>query len=719
MSGSKYENATDGTRLISDDIWLEPYADALRRRYSLYQKKKKEIEKYEGSLLEFSCGYRKFGFNRIFMDLENKSLDFKDCFSQSKQQRPNGILYREWCPGAKKMFLTGDFNNWNRESHPCSKDEYGVFSIFLPDKENGEPAIKHATKVKISIVTGNNEKVDRIPAWIRVVWQEHNNPYFDGVYWNPPVSYEWKHNSPRVPKDLRIYETHVGMSSIEPKVSTYIEFTRDVLPEIKEVGYNAVQIMGIMEHAYYASFGYQVTNFFGISSRFGTPEELKALIDRAHELGLVVFLDLVHSHASKNVTDGLNQFDGTDHMYFHEGGKGYHPIWDSRLFNYSHWEVLRFLLSNARWFIDEYHFDGYRFDGVTSMIYTHHGVCHAFERGYEEYFHQEWIDDDAIVYLSLANDMLHSLRTIRTNLNETGCLPPSEIITIAEEVSGMCGLCRPLEEGGIGFDYRLAMGIPDKWIELLSKVKDEDWNMGNLVWALINRRYKEATIAYAESHDQALVGDKTIAFWLMDKEMYFHMSVLQERNPIISRGIALHKMIRLLTCTLGGEGYLNFMGNEFGHPEWIDFPREGNNWSYHYARRRWDLAKDPLLRYKHIYAFDKAMNRLEEKHKWLSSPQAFVTLKHELDKIIAFERGGLLFVFNFHPEKSFSDYQLGVSLPGKYNIVLDSDNAEFDGFERISKYSDYFTQPISNHSWPQSLMIYIPSRTALVFRLET
>lgn len=338
---------------------------------------------------------------------------------------------------------------------------------------------------------------------------------------------------------------------------------------------------------------------------------MKALIDKAHSLGLAVFLDLVHSHASKNVDDGLNMFDGSDHQYFHGGGKGNHPIWDSRLFNYSNYEVQRFLLSNCRWYIDEYHFDGFRFDGVTSMLYTHHGVNHSFVRGYEEYFSQDLIDEDAVTYLMLANDLIHSLRS-----------EPFTPVTIAEDVSGMAGLSRLISDGGMGFDYRLAMGIPDKWIEMFKKgVKDEDWNMNDLVFTMTDRRYKEKTIAYAESHDQSLVGDKTIAFWLMDKDMYDNMSLSQQPNAVISRGIALHKMIRIFTFALGGEGYLNFMGNEFGHPEWIDFPREGNNDSYHYARRRWDLAKDSNLRYHQLKAFDKAMNELEKEHKWLSAPQ--------------------------------------------------------------------------------------------------
>eukprot|EP01116_Phalansterium_solitarium_P011070 TRINITY_DN26679_c0_g1_i1.p1 TRINITY_DN26679_c0_g1~~TRINITY_DN26679_c0_g1_i1.p1 ORF type:complete len:711 (-),score=252.76 TRINITY_DN26679_c0_g1_i1:344-2476(-) len=687
-----YKNATDGTRVISDDRYLEPWAHQLRERYARYVRKKAEIVAAEGSLVEFSRGFKRFGLNRV-------------------ESPAPGIMYREWAPSAKALFLYGEFNNWNRTQYPASKDQFGVWSLFLPDVD-GVPVVHHRSRIRIIIIGPNGEELDRIPAWVKVAWQnDAGQPFYDGVYWEPKEKYQWKHTTPEVPSDLRIYEAHVGMSSTEPKISTYIEFTRDVLPWIKELGYNAIQLMAIQEHAYYASFGYQVTNFFAISSRFGTPEELKALIDTAHSMGILVILDLVHSHTSKNTKDGLNMFDGTDHCYFHEGGKGYHWLWDSRLFNYSHWEVLRFLMSNACWFIEEYNFDGFRFDGVTSMLYQHHGMAHAFVNGYDEYFNSNLVDPDAVMYLTLVNDMLHSLRP-----------RPHSVITIAEDVSGMATLCRPSPEGGIGFDYRLAMGIPDMWIETLKTVKDEDWNMGHIVHSLTNRRYLEPTVAYAESHDQSLVGDKTIAFWLMDKEMYDNMSVQVPQSAITARGIALHKMIRLITCALGGEAYLNFMGNEFGHPEWIDFPREGNNGSYHYARRRFDLPKEGHLRYKFMSNFDRGMHALEQRYKWLSSPPAYVYLKHEGDKLITFHRGaidgGLFFIFNFHHEKSFDSYRFGVPANGKYRIVLNSDEPEaYGGFGRVAPDTVYFAQPTAWDGCPQSIQVYIPSRTVLVLAL--
>lgn len=547
----------------------------------------------------------------------------------------------------------------------------------------------------------NGKIEDRIPVWINRVVQEPNTANFNGIFWHPSKPYDWKYSDSRTkPVSLKIYEAHIGMSSEEPCVSTYVKFREEVLPYIADLGYNAIQLMGIMEHSYYASFGYQVTSFFAVSSRYGTPEELKDLIDTAHKLGVVVLLDVVHSHASKNVADGINEFDGTDHCYFHGGPRGNHPVWDSRLFNYGSWETLRLLLSNLRWYVEEYQFDGFRFDGVTSMLYKHHGVGHNFERGYDEYYGTD-VDTDAVVYLTLANDLLHELYP--------------NIVTIAEDVSGMPALCIPVREGGLGFDYRLAMGIPDMWIKLLKEEKDENWGMGHICHTLTNRRYKEKTIAYAESHDQSLVGDKTIAFWLMDSAMYNEMSILNPLSHVISRGLSLHKMIRMITCALGGEGYLNFMGNEFGHPEWIDFPRAGNNSSYHYARRQWNLVRDPLLRYQYLKNWDKAMLNLEAKYSWLSKEQAYLLTTNEPDKVVVFERGELLWCFNFHTSSSYTDYRIPLLRPGKYSIALDSDHPDYGGHNRLDPTTEFFSEKFTFGGQTNSMQVYLPNRCVVIF----
>ncbi|KAH8118474.1 glycoside hydrolase [Phellopilus nigrolimitatus] len=687
--GNTSASTFDTKPALDRDPWLEPFLPAIAHRHGRFQQWKDTIAQYEGGYDAFSKGYSRFGLN----------VD------------DNGeITYREWAPNAKEATLIGDFNAWDRSSHQMQKDAFGVWEIKIPPKSPGEPAIPHDSKIKasISMVLPSGERIERLPAWIKRVTQDLTvSPVYDARFWNPPASEKYVFKNPRPPKpaSVKIYEAHVGISTSEGRVGTYKEFTKNILGRIKNLGYNTIQLMAAMEHAYYASFGYQVTSFFAVSSRYGTPEELMELIDVAHGMGLTVLLDVIHSHACKNVLDGINLFDGTDHLYFHEGAKGRHELWDSRLFNYGSHEVLRFLLSNLRFYMEEYHFDGFRFDGVTSMMYLHHGIGTGFSGGYHEYFGDQ-VDEEGVVYLMLANDMLHTIYP--------------DTITIAEDVSGMPLLCAPTEEGGVGFDYRLSMAIPDMWIKLLKHKQDHEWDMAAIVHTLINRRHGEKSIAYAESHDQALVGDKTIAFWLMDKEMYTNMSDLTELTPVIDRGLALHKMIRLLVHSLGGEGYLNFEGNEFGHPErlknfqWLDFPRAGNNNSFHYARRQWNVVDDQILRYRYLNNFDAAMNYVESKYNWLAAPQAYVSLKHEGDKVIVFERAGLLFIFNFHPTNSFTDYRVGVEEPGEYSVVLSSDEKRFGGHDRVDTSIKHFTTPLAWNNRKNWLQVYIPTRTCLV-----
>uniref|UniRef100_A0ACD5ZEW3 Uncharacterized protein n=2 Tax=Avena sativa TaxID=4498 RepID=A0ACD5ZEW3_AVESA len=679
----------NGQQIYEIDPMLRDFKYHLEYRYSLYRRIRSDIDQHEGGMDAFSRGYEKFGFNRS----------------------AEGITYREWAPGAHSAALVGDFNNWDPNADRMSKDDLGIWEIFLPNNADGSPPIPHGSRVKVRMDTPSGIK-DSIPAWIKYSVQAPGDIPYNGIYYDPPEEekYVFKHPQPKRPKSLRIYETHVGMSSPEPKINTYANFRDEVLPRIKKLGYNAVQIMAVQEHSYYGSFGYHVTNFFAPSSRFGTPEDLKSLIDRAHELGLLVLMDVVHSHASSNTLDGLNGFDGTDTHYFHGGSRGHHWMWDSRVFNYGNWEVIRFLLSNARWWLEEYKFDGFRFDGATSMMYTHHGLQMVFTGNYNEYFGFA-TDVDAVVYLMLVNDLIH------------GIYP--EAVTIGEDVSGMPTFALPVQVGGVGFDYRLHMAVADKWIELL-KGSDESWKMGDIVHTLTNRRWLEKCVTYAESHDQALVGDKTIAFWLMDKDMYDFMALDRPSTPNIDRGIALHKMIRLITMGLGGEGYLNFMGNEFGHPEWIDFPRgpqvlpsgkfiPGNNNSYDKCRRRFDLGDAEYLRYHGMQQFDQAMQHLEEKYGFMTSDHQYVSRKHEEDKIIVFEKGNLVFVFNFHWSNSYFDYRVGCLKPGMYKVVLDSDAGLFGGFGRIHHTAEHFTSDCQHDNRPHSFSVYTPSRTCVVY----
>jgi 1,4-alpha-glucan branching enzyme len=667
----------DGTGLIALDPWLAPYADALRGRHANYLWFKSRIDQTGGLLGEISRGHHYFGLNLGTRDGEP------------------GVWYREWAPGAQYLALIGDFNGWDRGANPLTRDHFGVWSLFLPDTDYRD-RLAHGSRIKVHVGAANGA-LDRIPAYATRVVQERAMD-FTAQYWQPADPYRWLHPVPPPRRGgLRVYEAHVGMAQEEGKVGSFAEFTQHNLPRIADLGYNAVQLMGVMEHPYYGSFGYHVSNFYAVSSRFGTPEDLKALIDTAHGLGLRVIMDIIHSHSVKNINEGLNHFDGTDYQYFHAGQRGEHPAWDSLCFNYAKYEVQRFLLSNVRYWLEEYRFDGFRFDGVTSMLYLDHGLGKAFS-SYDDYFGGN-VDGDAVAYLTLANELMHAVHP--------------EAISVAEDVSGMPGLARSVAEGGLGFDYRLAMGIPDYWIRLLVERQDEEWNLADIYHTLLNRRAHEKHIGYAESHDQALVGDKTIAFRLMDKDMYTNMSRVYP-NLVVERGLALHKLIRLLTFSLGGEGYLNFMGNEFGHPEWIDFPREGNGYSYQYARRQWSLATNESLRYRGLNDFDRAMMGLDEHYNLLEDPFIEQLAVHEDTRQLVYRRGPLVFAYNFHPTVSYSDLRLPVPDPVNYRVILNTDDRLYEGHGIAGENLVYPCQHVPMYGRNQSVQVYLPARSAQV-----
>lgn len=599
-------------------------------------------------------------------------------------------VLREWAPNATAIFLLCDSNDWQKNNH------YSFTKLNDQDWELRLPAnILHHEMLYKLLVEWEGGSGERIPSHTTRAVQDDYTKVFSAQVWCPEHPYHWQHPRPKAAPHPLIYEAHIGMSTEHQRVSTFIEFRLYVLPRIAALGYNTIQLMAIQEHPYYGSFGYQVANFFAVSSRFGTPEELKELIDAAHGLGIRVLLDIVHSHAVSNEAEGLSLFDGTDYLYFHRGERGKHPAWDSRCFDYGKPQVLNFLLSNCKYWLEEFRFDGFRFDGVTSMIYYDHGLGKAFT-DYSFYYDGNE-DEDALVYLALANQLIHELYP--------------EALTIAEEMSGLPGLASPISEQGMGFDYKLSMGIPDYWIKLLKEVPDEQWHVGDIYYELTNKRAEERTISYAESHDQALVGDKTIFFRLTDKEIYTGMSVF-DHSLIIDRAMALHKMIRLITLATAGGGYLAFMGNEWGHPEWIDFPRQGNNWSYAHARRLWSLVDNPDLKFKYLNAFDSAMLHFATKSNLLDR-EPRVLVRDIERQLLVFERSGYLFVFSFNPTTSYTDYQFDVPA-GKYITVLNTDNPAFGGDNRIDESVEHFTQYTGKENL---LSLYIPARIGFVLKL--
>ena len=654
-------------RITELDPHLRPYEKDIENLMKAYHIKKRELVG-TGRIADFANAHLYFGIHPT----------------------GDGWVYREWAPGAEAMFFTGDFNGWELYATPMKKLENGVFEVSLLGKD----ALRPGQKVQ-AIVIHDGETLRRIPLYATRVVQDPVT-YLWCAEVTERTAFPWTDQGFRPEKTPFIYECHIGMAGEEGKVSSYTEFKENILPRVRALGYNTLQIMAIMEHPYYGSFGYQVSNFFAASSRYGTAEELKELIDTAHGMGIAVLLDVVHSHAVKNTLDGINQFDGTDYQFFHEGPRGDHPAWGTKLFDYGKNEVLHFLLSNLKFWMEEYHFDGFRFDGVTSMLYHNHGLGVNFT-GYPSYFSMN-TDIEAITYLQLANEMV---RQVNPNA-----------ITIAEDTSALPGLCLPVVDGGVGFDYRLAMGEPDMWIKLIKEVPDEWWDIGHIWAELTSRRPKEKVIGYCESHDQALVGDKTIMFRLCDKEMYYSMGIDQP-NMIVDRGVALHKLLRLVTISLGGEGYLTFMGNEFGHPEWIDFPREGNGWSHHYCRRQWSLADNPDTKYKFLNAFEHAMIAMARKTRMLTGKIEYLNIDHS-NKTMAYRRGKTVFLFNFHPFSSQENYFVPVKEAGEYEVILSSDDGAFGGQDRVSGTYVYKTE--KNEQGQLGIRIYIPSRCAVVLK---
>lgn len=657
-----------GYRILKIDPFLEPFESDINLRMENYKKTKKALLKKGQKLKDFASGYEYFGFHKT----------------------KEGWTYREWAPAAEEMYLTGDFNEWDTKACPMERLEHGVFEVFLPGD-----MLKVGQKVQ-AIVIHNGQMLRRIPLYATRVVQDPETLLWCAEVEDTFKKFRWKDQEFKPEKTPYIYECHIGMAQEKYGVGSYKEFKEKILPRIRKQGYNTIQIMAVMEHPYYGSFGYQVSNFFAASSRYGTSTELKDLINTAHSMGIAVLLDVVHSHAVKNTAEGINEFDGTVYQFFHEGGKGNHSAWDTKLFNYGKHEVIHFLLSNLRYWLEVFHFDGFRFDGVTSMLYHDHGLGTSFD-SYDKYFSMN-TDVEAVTYLQLATE---TIREVNKNA-----------LIIAEDMSAMPGMCLPIRDGGIGFDYRLSMGVPDLWIRLIKEQKDEDWDIGRIYGELTGRRPKEKNIGYAESHDQALVGDQTLMFRLCGDQMYTGMSKASQ-NMTVDRAMALHKMIRLITSSLAGEGYLNFMGNEFGHPEWIDFPREGNGWSYHYCRRQWSLVENQDLHYSELNEFDKEMISLLKKDNVLAKETEFL-YHHEGDKMIAYGKGKDMFVYNFHPYKSFEGYFLPVKEEGEYQVVLTTDQAEFGGPERVDMQYRYQAQEFEGRGL--GFLCYVPSRCGMVIR---
>ncbi|KAH9651980.1 SBE3 [Citrus sinensis] len=574
------------------------------------------------------------------------------------------------------------------------------------------PGIPHGSKYRVYFNTPDGP-LERIPAWATYVQPDADGKEAFAIHWepSPEFAYKWRNTRPKVPKSLRIYECHVGISGSKPKISSFNEFTEKVLPHVKEAGYNVIQLFGVVEHKDYFTVGYRVTNLYAVSSRYGTPDDFKRLVDEAHGLGLLVFLDIVHSYSAADQMVGLSQFDGSNDCYFHTaqiiffcvvlyyahmipGKRGFHKYWGTRMFKYDDLDVLHFLLSNLNWWVVEYQIDGFQFHSLSSMIYTHNGFA-SLTGDLEEYCNQ-YVDKDALLYLILANEILHALHP--------------NIITIAEDATYYPGLCEPTTQGGLGFDYFLNLSASEMWLSFLENTPDHEWSMSKIVSTLVgNGQYSDKMIMYAENHNQSISGGQSFAEILFG-EISEHSP---DTNNLLLRGCSLHKMIRLITFTIGGHAYLNFMGNEFGHPKRVEFPMPSNNFSFSLANRHWDLLANRL--HSNLYSFDQELMKLDENAKVLLRGSPSVHHVNDAKMVICYMRGPLVFIFNFHPTDSYEDYSVGVEEAGEYQIILNTDESKFGG-QGLIKEHQYLQRTISKRvdGLRNCIEVPLPSRTAQI-----
>lgn len=663
-----------------EDPALEPYRQFLLRRNRSFTAEMERITGHFGSLRAYADLHKNLGVHLV------------------KNAQGNLVWrLREYMPQAEAVWLTTERLNFQRHaSYRYQPRGNGIFELVLP-----QDALAHGVYMELrvqakGVLSGEGSQAlpfRRVPAFAQWVEQDKTVPaQWCARLWAPQQAYRFRHRRPAAQSFPRIYEAHVGMAqpALEhhgESVGTYEDFTRRILPRIKADGYTAVQLMGILEHPLYRSFGYQVSSYFAPSSRYGTPDQFKELVDEAHALGLAVILDITHGHACPNTEQGLARYDGSRYFFSEKYNQ-----WGTPSFDYSLEMTRRFLLSNCRYWLEEFRVDGFRFDAVGNMLYHDHGVDDDFSHVGRCFYGKDGEpreDVDGELYLCLANALCHELH--------------HGAVTIAEEFSGMPGLTSAPAEGGLGFDYRFAMGIPDYWAKCIEAQRD----MGSLWYEMTNHRPYDRTISYVECHDQCINGDDAMIWRMLGDGMYQYMSVFTD-NWNISRGLAFYRLMRLITFATADAGYLNFMGNEFGHPEWLD--------AENYAHRQWHLAEREDLKYAGLAAWDKAqMIGLAARYPEDFRQAPLFRFIHEQDRLLAFERGSLLFAFNFHELNARQDMTFAVT-PGKYVELLSSDELHFAGHGNLEVKKpplEHFTRPLPQR-FEQDVSLYLPPLVAQV-----
>lgn len=594
----------------------------------------------------------------------------------------DGVLFAVWAPNAAKVFVMGDFNGWNRRSHPLTvrHDGSGIWEGFVP-------GLGHGTLYKYFIVSRHHHHESEKGDPFAFFWE--TPPRTASVVWD--LEHEWRdsswmkdrHRYNSLASPVSVYELHIGSWRRVPEEGnrslTYLELA-DILPAyLKDTGFTHVEFMPVMEHPFYGSWGYQCTGYFAPSSRFGTPQDFMHLVDALHQARIGVLLDWVPSHFPGD-QHGLVYFDGT-HLYEHEDPKqGFHPEWTSHIFNYGRYEVRNFLISSALFWLDKYHADGLRIDGVASMLY----LDYARKDG-------EWVPN---MYGGKENiDAIEFLRSLNREVYRS--FP--DVQTIAEESTSWGMVSRPAHVGGLGFGMK--------------------WNMG---WMHDTLEYFAMDPVFRKYHHNNITFSIWYAFFenfmlpLSHDEVVYGKGALAGKMP----GSGLEKManLRLLFGYLYAHPgkKLLFMGSEIG--QWAEWNHESSiewhllQYQAHYGVWKWvqDLNR--------LYRNEPALYELDFDNAGFE----WVDFSDQDSSIISFLRkkqspgGEVLVVCNLTPVPRFA-YRIGVPEGGWWRELLNSDALEYGG-NGYGNFGGVEASPDTIHGKGYSLSLCLPPLGFLLFK---
>lgn len=590
-----------------------------------------------------------------------------------------GVYFALWAPNAQSVSVVGGFNGWNRDSHPMQPrwDGSGIWEVFIPGIGEGEV-------YKYYLVSTNGYAVEKADPY---GYQTEIPPKTASVVRG--LDYKWKDSKwlqqrekqSILDQPLSIYELHPGSWRRKEgnEFLSYHELAQELPKYCRELGFTHVELMPVMEHPFYGSWGYQLTGYFAPSSRYGSPQDFMFLVDALHQAGIGVILDWVPSHFPSD-EHGLGYFDGT-HLYEHpDPRKGFHKDWNSLIFNYGRNEVRSFLISNALYWLDKYHIDGLRVDAVASILYLdysrNHGEWEPNEFGGRENL-------DAISFIKDFNDAVHTQQP--------------HTFTVAEESTAFPGVTAPTYEGGLGFDLKWMMGWMHDTLSYFQKdPMYRSWHQGQLAFS-IHYAFSEKFVLPL-SHDEVVYG----------------------KNSLINKmpGDEWQKFanLRLLFSYMWGHpgGKLLFMGGEFGQQhEWRhDFSLD---WHEHEQGNLQQGVSVLLQELNQLYQTEPALyqnNYAPEGFEWVDfndmSNSVFCWLRKGSDT-----KEQLLFIGNFTPNV-LKNYRVGVPQSGRYAELFNSDDWKYGGSG--VRNTNLETAPVSRHGREHSLSLKLPPLGVVVLK---